>query len=413
MIQASKKVKILICHPGRQHSHQAALALQKGEMLAGYWTGIPCFSEHRGWIPSSVYRRFIRYSNVPLDKELVHWFPAAPLMNKLSNIFPQSFAMCGEYFGYTLFDRWTARQLIKQNVSAVIAYENSALETFKMAKRLGVTTILDAASIHHRVQDKASPYVETTSLHHRIVKNKDQELQLADHILTTSELARQTYLENGISADRIHVLPLGTDTDLFVPFEEDTTRHSKSQFTFIFSGKVTFLKGVDILVEAYKQVSAYHKDFRLKFIGPLGDAGYLLKEQKGNSITWMGTMSQDELVKEYQGADCLILPSRYDSYGMVVAEALACGVPVIISDMVGTKKLVTEGKNGWVVRSGNAQALAERMLWCLENQNIVREMRKNARLSAMKASWVTYHQRLIDLIEKIVRPMESGVKSYG
>jgi glycosyltransferase involved in cell wall biosynthesis len=113
--------------------------------------------------------------------------------------------------------------------------------------------------------------------------------------------------------------------------------------------------------------------------------------------------SQPELVNHYRDADCLVLPSRFDSFGMVVAEALACGLPVIVSDMVGAKSLVVEGENGWIVPVGDVEALARRMRWCVEHRPALAEMRINAARSAQRASWPHYHQRLIATLDGIFR----------
>src|SRR5262249_28387622 len=75
-----------------------------------------------------------------------------------------------------------------------------------------------------------------------------------------------------------------------------------------------------------------------------------------------------------RSAQCLLLPSRVDAFGLVVLEAMACGVPAIVSDTVGAKELIEEGHNGFVVPSGNSDALFDRMRWCIWNATSVRSM---------------------------------------
>ena len=143
---------ILVAHPGRQHSHQVALALQARGLLAGYWTGVPCLLEHKGWIPHSLWRRHVHYTDVPLQRELVKWFPMVPVLIKVGNQFAnQKIAKQFEYLSYALFDRWAAHSLRnkRNEIDVVIAYENSAVRTFKSTKAAGSCAVLDAASLHY------------------------------------------------------------------------------------------------------------------------------------------------------------------------------------------------------------------------------------------------------------------------
>ncbi len=113
-------------------------------------------------------------------------------------------------------------------------------------------------------------------------------------------------------------------------------------------------------------------------------------------------MTQPELAAELRRADVLVLPSRNDSYAMVVAEALASGTPVLVSEMVGAKDLVTEGKTGWIVPVEDAAALAERMAWCARHPEAVREMGPDCRRAAEGATWPAYHRRLAELVRSLV-----------
>src|SRR4029079_8151257 len=117
----------------------------------------------------------------------------------------------------------------------------------------------------------------------------------------------------------------------------------------------------------------------LLVIGPPGDSSPLLGPPAPPGVTVLGSLSQAELAARLRAADCLVLPSRNESFGMVVPEALAAGLPVLVSDRVGASDLVTEGRNGWVVRAGDARALAERMLGASRNREDLRGMRPACR----------------------------------
>ncbi|HLX08569.1 MAG TPA: glycosyltransferase family 4 protein [Thermoanaerobaculia bacterium] len=416
-------MRVLITHPGRQHSHQAALALEQAGMLAGYWSGVPALAAQARHLPAWVRRRFERYAPVPLDPRRARWFPATPAMRRLGDaLLPHGGAARLDLLACRLFDRWAAAGLARAaaaaaNIDAVVACEISALSTFRAARRLGIATILDAPSLHHAAQDRLHGTTDPPALHRRVTRIKDREIALADQVLTVSELARDTYLAAGVPAARVHAVMLGADLELFTPgtaagatagrdgdgdSDSDGDGDSDDAFRFLFCGATIRRKGFDLLLAAFDQVAAAAPAARLRVVGPRGDAAGALAGRGGERIAVTGAVGQPALAEELRRADCLVLPSRNDSYGMVVAEALACGLPVLVSDMVGAKELVTPGRNGWIVPAGDAAALAERMTWCVRNREAVRGMRENCRRSAAAAAWPAYHRRLAELLRALV-----------
>ena len=389
--------QVLITHPGRQHSHQAALGLQRAGMLAGYWAGVPALAEHGQAVPRTLWQRFIPYAPVPLDPAGVRWAPWVPALRRLGDrLLPARAARRADFRVCRAFDRWAAARLPDAGADAVIACEISALATFQEAHSLGMVTILDAPSIYHQAQDRLHGTEDPPDLHRRVAEVKDEEIARADHILTVSELARRTYLDAGVPPEKVHALPLGADTSLFHPAAE----REEDGFTFLFAGAAIRRKGFDLLLEAFARVAAEEPDVRLRIVGPRGDASHLLREHPRISVA--GTTDQQGLAAELRRSHCLVLPSRNDSYAMVVAEALASGVPVLVSEMVGAKDLVREGQNGWVVPVEDAGALAARMLWCVRHRDEVRAMRDECRRAAESATWPAYHERLAALIRSIL-----------
>jgi glycosyltransferase involved in cell wall biosynthesis len=395
-------MKVLVTHPGRQHSHQAALALERAGMLAAYWSGVPATAEQSRRVPAGLRRRLARYAPVPLARGQVRWFPWTPALRRVGEaVLPHAAAARADFLACRLFDRWAAAGLRRAGADAVIACEISALATFRTARRLGIATVLDAPSLHHRAQDRLHGTADPPGLHRRITRIKDLEIALADHVLTVSSLARETYLEAGIPAERVHAVMLGADLELFAPGPERTAA-DRGEFVFLFAGATIRRKGFDVLLDAFDRVAAAEPDARLLIVGPRGDGARLLAARAGERIAVLGPLGQPELARQFREADCLVLPSRNDSYGMVVAEALASGLPVLVSDMVGAKELVAPGRNGWIVPAADAAALAERMAWCVRHRAVVRAMRQQCRQSAAVATWPAYHKRLAELLRAIV-----------
>jgi len=347
----------------------------------------------------------VRYEPVDVPPESVRWAPWTPALRRLGDrLLPAPLGAANDLHTCRLFDRWAARGLAREDtgrVDAVIACEISALETFRTARRLGMATILDAPSIHHREQDRVQPTADPPRLHARIAAIKDAEIALADHVLTVSDLARETYVAAGVPPERVHSVALGADTEIFGALE-GTGAEARDGLTFLFAGAAIPRKGFDLLLAAFARVREAAPSARLRLAGPPGEAPRLVAEHGGERISLAGALDQRGLASELRRADCLVLPSRHDSFGMVVAEALAAGVPALVSEMVGAKDLVRQGESGWIVPAGDAAALAERMLWCARHPEEVRAMSGACRRAAAAATWPAHHQRLVDLLRMLL-----------
>ncbi len=398
-------MRVLVTHPGRQHSHQAALGLARAGLLAGYWAGAPSLEHHGRFVPRALWRRWVRYAPVDLPAARVVWYPWPPVLRRLADrALPAPAAARVDFAACRLFDRWAARRLERSAAEAVIACEISALSTFRAARHRGLRTLLDAPSIHHAAQDRLHGFTEPAALHRRITAVKDAEIELADAVITVSELARESYLEAGLPPERVLAIPLGADTELFSWGAPETTAAGAGTggFTFVFSGAMIRRKGFDLLLAAFDRVRVAVPDVRLVIAGPGGDAAGALERYDGRGIERTGPLPQSELARVFRAADCLVLPSRNDSFGMVVVEALASGLPVIASRMVGARDLIAEGVSGWVVPVEDTEALARRMAWCAGNRAAVHAMRPACRRAAEAATWPAYHQRFAAAIESFL-----------
>lgn len=403
MAAEAGRVRVLVAHPGRQHSHQTALALESAGWLAAYWSGVPHLASHARWVPGSLRARLIPHDLIEISPAHSRWLPWALGLRKAGERFPG--AVAGQYlqaWSYRLFDARVARLLRSAGkLTAVIAYENAALQTFRAARELGLVTVLDAASVHHSAQNAAPADPALRAFLRKANLQKDAEIALADHILTASAMARDTYLADGIPGERVHEVPLGADLRVFTAGSAPSVAASRP-LRFLYVGKITRQKGIDTLLQAFITANT-DASAQLSLVGPPGDAQSLVAARAADGIEVHGSKPPRELAGHYRNADCLVLPSRFDSFGMVVAEALACGLPVIVSDMVGAKQLVHEGRNGWVVPVGDVDALAARLRWCMEHRHTLTEMRVAAAQSAQQASWPEYHQRLLETLGGILQ----------
>jgi glycosyltransferase involved in cell wall biosynthesis len=392
-------VKVLVTHPGRQHSHQAAVALAKVGALAGYWSGVPSTADQFARMPRLLRRALGRYRPVELPPSLARWLPWTPGRRRLGDrLLPRFAAAWNDFGACRAFDRRVARNLGATPLDAVLACEISADRTFAEARRRGLRTLLDAPSFHHRTQDRLTGVHESRRLHARIARVKDAEIALADHVITVSPLARESYVEAGVPATRVHSLELGADLHTFRPPDAPP---AGADCAFLFCGAQLHRKGFDLVVEAFRRLGTSARA-RLSVVGPPADASRSLEAGSRDYIDVVGALPQERVAALMAASDCLVLPSRHDSYGMVVAEAMACGLPAIVSETVGAKSLVREGVTGFVVPTDDAAALGERMSWCVDHLAELRRFRDDCRRAAEGATWDAYHARFAALVRQLV-----------
>ena len=390
-------MRILVTHPGRQHSHELARALYERNQLAGYWTGVPAADPATKRTLYELLARLSPQPTVSLPGDLVQHNVVMPLVRRVAEIvFDAPRATDWRHRAAAWFDAWAARR-IPANLDAVVCYENGARETFRAAKAQGAKTILDAASFHHAWQDAFYEPVESDAVHRRINARKDEEVELADHILTVSELARESYIDAGVPPEQVTSVPMGTDLSAFAPPDEKPDI-SSTPFTFLFAGHAGRRKGVDVLLAASERLVRHGATHQLQFAGGADDE---LFDDTAAPVERLGYLSTPDLAEAFRRADVLVLPSRHDSFGRVVVEALATGLPVLLSEHVGAKEAITEGETGWGVPAEDVEALIAQMRWCIEHPEQVHGMRSACVDTAQDYSWTAYRERVTEVLASV------------
>lgn len=292
------------------------------------------------------------------------------------------------YCSLWMYDRVAARRLAADSPQIVVGFENSSLALFREAKRLGAFCVLDAASVHFDFQRRKG-YAACKSLQRRVDVRKAQEIALADRIVVLSTFAKQTYIDAGVPTEKLAIVAPGADLAMF---SHKPPRRSGQGFNYLFVGSLTTEKGIDLLISAFKGIKV--PDKTLTLVGAKhGSLPDRFEEVPG--VTFAGYLFSDSLRDAYQRADVLVLPSRWDGFGLVVAEAMATGTPVIVSSAVGAKDLVKHGENGWVFESDNAAALAETMEISYQERNRLAQMGAQARDTVSdEYTWEAYRKRI-------------------
>lgn len=219
----------------------------------------------------------------------------------------------------------------------------------------------------------------------------------ADRIIAASEGEREMLVERyGASAGRISVVPCGVDTEKFQPQDRDAAKVLLGLDTklpvLLFVGRIEALKGIDVLIRAAAQLEGR---FQLVVVGgDEKDSGRranleTLATELGvrGKVVFLDAVPHDELPLVYNAADICVMPSYYESFGLVALEAMACGVPVVASRVGGLKETVQDGRTGYLVPWRCPEPFAERLDLLLTNEPLRANLGEEARRVAQGFRW--------------------------
>jgi D-inositol-3-phosphate glycosyltransferase len=249
-------------------------------------------------------------------------------------------------------------------------------------------------------------------------------LSVSDRIIaaTQAELAQLQFLYQA-DTRRIVVIPPGVDICHFYPIPADEAREfigaPPCGRMILFVGRIEPLKGLDVLFQAFallrKREDLKDMSFCLTVIGGEPDADpdtmskemsrlQLLRERSdlGDIVTFLGKRDQDTLPYYYSAAEIVVVPSYYESFGMVALEAMACGTPVVVSQVGGLAFLVQDGITGYTVPVEDPQALADRLLMLLKDEQLRQQMGQRAAEKAKNYSWQNIVEQLLVVYQEVL-----------
>jgi glycosyltransferase involved in cell wall biosynthesis len=396
-------LRALVTHPGIQHAHQLAWALQDAGDLVGLWSGIPIqdLREPAEW-RTRVFRRYVRTAPVPRRKRRT--LEIFPVLRRVAGAFSDR-----DVAGHLahrldhLFDMVVARGISGLRPDLIVCYENSALRTFRAARAAGAVCILDAASVHF---EAARNWGHTDPLW--IDRQKQEEIALADAVLTCSEFAAETYRAAGVPAAKLYPVPLGTDLpSRSKPLPTVPGRPCR----FVFVGSLMRRKAVDLLLDAFEQVHDHGVTASLTLIGGVADTELGDRARSCRGVMHVPFLPQRELFERVAQHDVLVLPSRFDSFGMVVPEAMALGLPALISDRVGAKCIIeSHPAAGWIVPC-SAEAIRDALARIAGDAAGVLAAGPAAVQAARDFTWAKYRDRVAATIQTIYARYRDSARS--
>lgn len=266
-------------------------------------------------------------------------------------------------------------------------------------------------------------------------------MRFADVLVAATTLEReQMHAYYGADPAKVHIIPPGVDLDLFRPLPCDEAREAVGipldHHMILFVGRIQAIKGIDTLIRAMAVLMNKRPHLKgklaLTIIGG-ADAGeasapatdgelarlQALEQELGidDVVTFLGSRDQDTLVNYYNAASMVVVPSHYESFGMVALEAMACGTPVIASDVGGLSLNVADGFNGYLVPKGDVDELAYKIELMLEHDQLRAQLGTQACQWAQRFSWQTIADETLSVYDTALRasapgPYETGFAAY-
>ncbi len=261
------------------------------------------------------------------------------------------------------------------------------------------------------------------------IQGELKAMDLADRIVAaTSTEEEQLISLYGVDPQKICVIPPGVDLSHFYPIPPDEAKEfvgvPEGKRMLLFVGRIEPLKGIETLLRALVIIQKKHTGLGdqlcLAIIG--GEVGGKAAEKSDEMtylqslcrefgldqlVTFLGKKDQDSLPYYYSAAEVVVMPSHYESFGMVALESMACGTPVVASQVGGLAHLVEDGVTGYHVPVENPQALSERITGLLEDKALRYRMGHDAFAFAKKYGWENITDRIIHLYQSTIEEYQA------
>ena len=383
-------MKISLITVGRFHHFNLARQLHKHHVLNEIFSGFPKLKlRNETKIPKEKIKTF-PYFQLPsmiFDRYLGKIFPQ--INDQLSNLSHRTLSL-------------KASQRISES-NILIASSRSGLEAGNKIKKYGGIFFCDRGSTHIEFQNEIlkDEYKNLKLPYHPIsnesIHRECEEYSLSDFISIPSTFVLNSFLKKGINKNKLFLNPYGVNLETFGPLP----KIKSEDFTVIYVGQLSVRKGIFYLLEAFKKLKIKKKKLIL-----IGSIDYQIKNKVekyfSDEIKYMSIIKNDKLKKYYSSSDVMVQPSIEEGLSLVIAEALACGCPVIATENTGASDLFTNNKEGFIIKPQSSKSITEKLEFFLDNKIKRNEMSYNA-LSLVRqiGGWDAYGDRWMKKINSL------------
>lgn len=383
-------MKAVLTTLGRFHSFDLARQLLRHDSLGVIYSGYPRFKLKAEGLPSAKVRTF-PYIHAP--------YMASGWRHRIGTNLLRHW----EYWDRRLLDTYVATTLPDADV--FIGLSGCGLATGRVAKRRGIAYVCDRGSTHIRYQHEIleSEYARWglpfEGIDPRIVEREEAEYTLADVITVPSGFVKQTFVDRGVPEHKLALLPYGVDLERFKPVGAPLD----GRLDLLFVGGLNVRKGLPYLLQAYVALRHPRKSLTLAGIAEPGMLEMLKqRDLLPDDVRILGHVPQPKLKDLMSRSHALVLPSLEEGLAMVMAQAMACGCPVIATRSAGAADLFSDGVEGFIVDGIGSAPLLQRLEALADSPELREKMSHAARQRVLAIDgWAGYGDRAVELYRQV------------
>lgn len=306
-----------------------------------------------------------------------------------------------------LFDAWTAARLPRCDIFH--GWNGMCLRTLRRAHQMAAITVVERASAHpdtviRLLREEYARWGVPLRLPIWAYRRSVREIEESDYSVVPSVFAYDTMLQAGVSVHKLILIPLGVDSARFSP-AHGAPPHP---FRVVFAGNVSLNKGVPYLLEAWQMLN--WQDAELWIVGaPASDVAHLLPRWR--TIPGVRFIEHtSHLADLFRQCDVFVFPSLQEGFGLVIVEAMACGLPVVTTANV--TEVPRDGQEGFIVPIRDVATLGDRMQLLRDDTGLRTSMAHAAVKRAEEFTWTVYQDRLVTVYRAKLKQRELHVKGY-
>lgn len=306
---------------------------------------------------------------------------------------------------YRDLDRCVAQRIKQRQFGGVYAYEDGALESFRVAKSMGARCLYDLPIGYWRsarnllkAEEERWPEWAATMPGFRDsdekLARKDEELALADHIYVASQFTRMTLQDYPGDLANVEVIPYGFPE---VGPERGARELRSRKLKLLFVGGLSQRKGI---ADLFAVADALSSEVELTVVGngAVHECPALASALKKHR--WIPSLPHDEVLRVMREHDVFLFPSLFEGFGLVITEAMSQGTPVITTDRTAGPDVITHGEDGWIIPAGDTAALQTAVENLLNDPDQLARVGENARQTAMRRPWAAYGREMASSIKQ-------------
>lgn len=381
-------MKITISVGGRFHAFDLAQQLLKRDYLERLITSYPKFEVKKYGIPKD------KTCSIFIKEILYRGWSHLPEFIKIK--------YDPTYLINEIFDKLASRHIGKPDI--FVGFSSKSLHSLRAAKKGGAITVLEHGSAHivyfdNIIKEEYRKWgIETAAyrIHPKVIEKELKEFSETDYISVPSSFAKRTFIEKGIPESKLIQIPYGVDLSSFrqVPKEDNV-------FRVVYAGGMSLLKGVHYLLQAFAELNL--PDSELLLMGALNDEMRPFFKKYDGKFKWVGHVPQNEMYKYYSQGSVFVMNSLQDGFGMVIIQAMACGLPVVASENTGGPDVVRNGKDGYIIPIRDVKELKRKLEYLYQNQDVCREMGRSAKERASSGfTWDDYGEKMVNAYKIIL-----------